>query len=225
MQMSNFSWRSSGRRKAIEAFFLFVVFYALNFLLLRYLPYWPAIERLGLPYVSDFIMTLVDVSTLLLLLYVMKKRHFDLSDKTLQKGLKTLVITGVIAFMLISASDYLYSYAIPTPPLGPLPFDDRLITFFIEFIIAVISGPIFEEVLFRGLLLKYVFADKPLIGIIVSSLLFVLAHPSIDWTAYWYYGVPGVVLGLTYHYTKTIKVPICVHMALNLISHIQVKLL
>lgn len=225
MNQSTFSWGSSSRKKAIEAIGLFVGFYALNFLLMRYLPHWSLIEQLGIPYISDFIMTVIDGSTLLLLLYVMKKRQFDLSDKTLQKGLRTLIIVGIVAFLLISMSDYLLERTVPVPPLGSLPFEDRITTFFIEFIIAIISGPIFEEVLFRGLLLKYVFADKPFIGMLVSSLLFIWAHPSADWTAYWYYGIPGIILGLAYNYTKSIKVPVAVHMALNLVSHIKTNLL
>lgn len=229
MSISQFSWHGSDKRKALDALFLFVVFYALNFFLIQELPHLAIIERLQVPYISDIVVTLVDVGTLLALLYVMKKRHFDLSDKLLQKSLKTLITVGVVAFVLILASGYLLEFMRPVPPLDPLPFDDRLITFFIEFIVVVISGPIFEEVLFRGLLLKYVFADRPVIGLLVSSFLFVLIHPSVDWTtywtAYWYHGIPGIILGLAYNYSKSIKVPVGVHIAINLVSHIKVKLL
>lgn len=219
MSISQFSWHGSDKRKALDALFLFVVFYALNFFLIQELPHLAIIERLQVPYISDIVVTLVDVGTLLALLYVMRKRHFDLSDKLLQKSLKTLITVGVVAFVLILASGYLLEF------MRPVPFDDRLITFFIEFIVAVISGPIFEEVLFRGLLLKYVFADRPEIGLLVSSFLFVLIHPSVDWTAYWYHGIPGIILGLAYNYSKSIKVPVGVHIAINLVSHIKVKLL
>lgn len=221
MHTSVFSW--SDKRRPIEAGCLFVGFYALNFFLIQYLPSSSIVSQLSLPYASDLLITVIDVSTLSLLLYIMKKRGFDLSDKILQKGLKTLIIVGLVAFVSILVSDSIFRSVMPTPPIGPLPFDERVATFFIEFIIAVISGPIFEEVLFRGLLLKYVFTDHPIIGLVVSTLLFVIAHPSVDWTGYWYHGVPAIVLGLAYLYTKTIKVPVGIHMSLNLLSHIQLK--
>ncbi|MBF0778531.1 CPBP family intramembrane glutamic endopeptidase [Streptococcus cuniculi] len=223
MNTSLFSWKMSTKKRPIEALGLFAGFYALHFLLIQYLSVNPIIDRISLPYISDLVITIIDILTLLLLLYVMRKRGFDLSDKVPQKGLKTLIVVAAIAFTLISISDFIFQYAIPSPPLGSLPFDERVATFFVEFIIAVVSGPIFEEVLFRGLLLKYVFTDRPMLGILVSSILFTLAHPSVDWTAYWYYGIPGIILGLAYNYTKSIKVPIGVHMMLNLVSHIKLK--
>ncbi|HEM3647514.1 TPA: CPBP family intramembrane metalloprotease [Streptococcus suis] len=221
MSTSLFSW--SNKNRPVEASCLFAGFYVLNMLLIQYLPSMPMIAQASLPYASDLLITVIDVSTLLLLLYVMKKRGFDLSDKTLQKGLKTLVIVGLIAFVSILISDSIYQYVLPIPPIGPMPIDEKIVTFFVEFIIAVISGPIFEEVLFRGLLLKYVFTEHPIIGLIVSTILFVVAHPGVDWTVYWYHGVPAIVLGLAYLYTKSIKVPIGVHMAINLVSHVRVK--
>ncbi|WP_242258317.1 CPBP family intramembrane glutamic endopeptidase [Streptococcus thoraltensis] len=85
----------------------------------------------------------------------------------------------------------------------------------------VLSGPLFEEILFRGLLLKYAFPTKPFIGIIISSLAFVLAHSATDWTAYWYHGVPAVALGVVYYYSKTLKLPVGVHMAINFLSTLK----
>ncbi|MGT2884782.1 CPBP family intramembrane glutamic endopeptidase [Streptococcus ferus] len=221
MHISLFYW--SNKKRPMEASCLFVSFYALNFFLIQNLPSSPIITRLSLSYASDLLITSIDVSTLLLLLYVMRRRGFELSDKILQKGLKTLIVIGFIAFVSILVSDSTFRYIMPSPPIGPLSYDERIATFFIEFIIAVISGPIFEEVLFRGLLLKYVFTDCPIIGLVISTILFVIAHPTVDWTGYWYYGVPAMVLGLAYLYTKSIKVPVVVHMAINLLSHIQLK--
>lgn len=222
MLTSFFAW--CNKKKPRAAFGLFVLFYTLNFLLIRYLPELSVVQQSKIAYISDLIITAIDVSTLLLLLYVMKKHAFDLSDNSFSKNLKRCLIVGIGAFVLISISDYLFNQIISVPPIAPLPIEERVGSFFVEFIIAVISGPIFEEVLFRGLLLKYVFTDRPVVGIILSSILFALAHPSADWTGFWYHGVPAVILGLTYIYTKSIQVPIGVHVALNLVSHITLKL-
>ncbi|EGQ0541970.1 CPBP family intramembrane glutamic endopeptidase [Staphylococcus aureus] len=211
------------KKRPLEAFGLFAFFYALNILLISILPEWSLVKNSQWPYTTDLIITIVDVTTLLLLLYVLKKRNFYLSSISIQKSYITLIVFAILAFVIIFISDNIYDHFYPKPPLGALPIEEKVITFFVEFIIAVISGPIFEELLFRGLLLKYVFTDRPILGLIISTSLFILVHPSGDWSTIWYHGVPGMVLGIVYIYTKSIKVPIAVHIALNFVSHIKLK--
>ncbi|MGT2785360.1 CPBP family intramembrane glutamic endopeptidase [Streptococcus merionis] len=219
--LASLSWEN--KKRPIEAIALVIVFFATKIVLIRYMLGLPFLQQINVPYLAECLIVCLDIVILLVLLYVLKKRQFTLSEQPLKNGIKQLVIIGLIAFILISINEMIMNKFLPVPPLGKLPFSEQLITFFIEFPMVIISGPIFEEILFRGLLLKYAFPKQPIIGLVVSSFLFILAHSPMDWTAYWYHGLPAVVLGLAYNYTKTLKVPVGVHMAINFVAHVKTK--
>ncbi|WP_165626471.1 CPBP family intramembrane glutamic endopeptidase [Streptococcus equi] len=211
------------KKRPLEAIILFIGFYLLNFSLIRLVPEFAFIKQIQIPYFSDILITLIDVVSLGSLLVIMNKRQLTLSNTKFKIGIKRLVVTVLISFLLISLTDIVFNSLFPMPPLAKLPVNERIVSFFIEFIIAVISGPIFEEVLFRGLLLKYVFTNRPIIGLFASTILFVLAHTPTDWTAYIYHGIPAIILGIAYLYTEHFSVPVGVHMAINFVSHIKIK--
>lgn len=215
------SW--SNKKRPVEALSLFIGFYILDFLLVNYIPELPIIKQIQFPYFGDFLLTIIQLLIIILLLYVMKKLNFQFSEQRFHRSLKTMVLLGIIAGTSILVNEVVLKIVFPTPPLAKLPFDERTVSFFTEFGFAIITGPLFEEFLFRGLLLKYVFTNRPVLGVIISSFLFVLAHRSTGLIDYWYLGVPSIILGLVYNYTKSIKVPIYVHMALNFIAHVKMK--
>ena len=83
--------------------------------------------------------------------------------------------------------------------------------------IAVVPA-IVEELYFRGTLQKIItdWSGKPLVAIIITAILFSAFHFS-------YFGFLsrmslGIVLGLIYHYTKTIWLPILMHFVNNAIG-------
>lgn len=211
-----YAWNHKAR--PIEATFWLLIFYGINSLALNQLPFTSLVSSWTWPFAQDLLLSLVDLLSLGGLLWILHIRGFKLSDTNQKSQWQQKLVYSFIAFLLIYISDNLYNHFFPTPPLET----QAWASFLAQFSLAVISGPIFEEVLFRGLLLSYIFPKRPTLGLLVSSLVFILIHPISGWSAFWFYGVPGVVLGLLYGKTKDIRLPIAVHMALNLLSHIRI---
>jgi len=89
---------------------------------------------------------------------------------------------------------------------------------FIIFIFTVISGPIMEEILFRGLFLNIFFKNNLLFGVIISGLLFGLAHRPTNFGSFFTYVGMGIVLGLYYKKYKRIELNIILHSLNNFIG-------
>lgn len=82
------------------------------------------------------------------------------------------------------------------------------------FILAVVMAPIFEEIVFRGIILKGLLnrGVSPTVSIWISALLFGLVHGNP-----WQFvggAMMGFALGLIYYQTKTLLIPMVLH-ALN----------
>ncbi|MEB8346807.1 CPBP family intramembrane metalloprotease [Flavobacteriaceae bacterium KMM 6898] len=77
-----------------------------------------------------------------------------------------------------------------------------------------------EETLFRGYILKNLMISfNKYIALIVSSLLFAVLHgfnPGIDILSLFYLFLAGILLGLSYIYTKNLWFPIGLHLSWNL---------
>ncbi|MBP2653765.1 MAG: Abortive infection protein [Firmicutes bacterium] len=85
-------------------------------------------------------------------------------------------------------------------------------------ILIVIIGPIMEEFIFRGIILRRLVAKWGLtMGIIVSSFLFGIAH--LDERMFGTFMV-GVILAVLYVKTKTILIPILAHMLNNFVAYV-----
>ena len=88
------------------------------------------------------------------------------------------------------------------------------------FLIAVVSAPIIEEILFRGIIFKAIRKISPAwIAIAVSSVLFGIYHMNIVQAVYATF--MGVVAGIIYEKKKNLIFPILVHFANNLIAFLQ----
>lgn len=89
--------------------------------------------------------------------------------------------------------------------------------FIITLIGTVLAAPVVEEIIFRGLILDRLKKGIPVTAaIIISSLLFGLAHGQIVWICYT--TVFGVVLAYLYHKTGSIGATITAHLTYNLTS-------
>ena len=84
---------------------------------------------------------------------------------------------------------------------------------------AVIATPVFEEILFRGLLQSAVvsIARRPWLAIVVTSALFTALHISagIDPHTLPAIGTLGLAMGIAYERTGKISVPIAMHVLFN----------
>ena len=87
------------------------------------------------------------------------------------------------------------------------------------FIMVCIFAPIFEEILFRGIILKGLinFKINPVIAIVVSGIIFGAAHFNP-----WQFvgaGLLGTIFGFVYYRTKSILLPIILHALNNTLSY------
>jgi hypothetical protein len=93
-------------------------------------------------------------------------------------------------------------------------FKEILISILVYIIVAIE-----EEVLFRGYVLRnFMYSFNKYIALIMSSLLFALAHgfnPNMDWFSYLDLFLAGVLLGISYIYTKNLWFPIALHFSWN----------
>lgn len=80
----------------------------------------------------------------------------------------------------------------------------------------IIIGPIIEELIFRKILLRKLlekFSNRPIKAIVYSALIFGIVHLNIIQGVAAFGG--GIILGLIYYYTKSIKATIFAHILNN----------
>ena len=87
-------------------------------------------------------------------------------------------------------------------------------------LVHAIFAPIFEEILFRGLILERLRRYGDLFAIISSAFLFSIMHSSID--SYLPAFLSGLILSLSAVYTGSILVPMIAHFFNNLLSCIMI---
>jgi len=102
--------------------------------------------------------------------------------------------------------------------------DLKYLPIMISIIIFVILGPIFEELIFRMLIMKGIFRGHLLVGYMVSSVLFGLIHGPLNVGEFLIYCGLGLVFGAIYILTKRFELAILCH-AFNNILHILIFIL
>lgn len=144
-------------------------------------------------------------------------------------GLKDLLLsltTGVsLAMFIILVLSYLDTII----SLDKIPgnYNDLIQTimggnYIITFITVGILGPIMEEIVFRGFILKELRKIMPTAGaIIVQAFLFGLIHLNILQSSYAF--VIGLVLGIAFVATKSLYAPILIHLSFNTFNVILSK--
>ena len=83
------------------------------------------------------------------------------------------------------------------------------------FISVAICGPILEEWSFRAGIIGYLFEKYPLIGVVISSLIFGAMHMPTNWISWGIYGGIGLVYSLVYYKTKRLELVMAMHILHN----------
>lgn len=87
------------------------------------------------------------------------------------------------------------------------------------FIMVCVLAPIFEEIIFRGIILKGMlnFKVSPAIAILINGFIFGLAHMNP-----WQFigaGILGIIFGFVYYRTKSLLIPMILHCLNNTLSY------
>lgn len=82
-------------------------------------------------------------------------------------------------------------------------------------LLTVIVAPIVEETVFRGFIMGRVFDRQSILGLLISSFLFGLAHLPTSIGAWIIYGGMGLVLGWVYRKTEKLEYTMMIHFLNN----------
>ena len=86
-----------------------------------------------------------------------------------------------------------------------------------QFIHLVLLAPVFEELLFRGLILNQFFKKyRPVTAIVLSSILFAICHISMERIIALF--ISGIVFGAVYYFTRSLTLPILLHSFGNMLG-------
>ena len=163
------------------------------------------------------------VATLVMLFLIFKLRHKKMSEsinavKVSPKKIALGAAIGIVSMFALCGI------------LEVLPLSDSIVSSYNEaseglftqnVVLAIlgnaIAAPVVEEVIFRGLIFDRLRKGMPVVpAMIISSILFGLAHGQILWICY--ASVLGMVLCYVFYKTGSIYTSIAMHLALNLTS-------
>lgn len=100
---------------------------------------------------------------------------------------------------------------------------EKFLGYVIIFLQIIIIGPILEEILFRGILLKSLlnkYYEKPFKAIIYSSVVFAAIHMNLIQSITALLG--AFILGIIYYYTRSIKTCIFIHIINNFLAVVKI---
>lgn len=181
-----------------------------------------------------FLMVLIFIGAMLALvlaLKIQKKKTLDITTSR-PKFDTTRFFYGFGLWFLLTVVFEIIAYAIDP---SNYTFEFNATSFFILLLITVFLLPIqtaFEELFFRGYLNQGLFllSKNPLVGILVTSLLFSLVHsanPEIDKFGFlpmqFYYIGAGLFLALIAFFDEGLELSIGVHTATNLYGALFIK--
>lgn len=87
------------------------------------------------------------------------------------------------------------------------------IIYFVSY--TVLTAPFIEEVIFRGVMMKYLSKNHMWVGYLISSILFSLIHIPTDWFSFFNYFSTGLIMGGVYLLTKDLRWSIAAHILNN----------
>lgn len=164
-----------------------------------------------------FWIAIVGVIIAFLILKLSKLKLFQFSRITKKQWL--IIIIG---FILANGADYIYFEFMPTTGNEKeLEESYRNVPLYLQLIAIGILGPILEEIIFRGLLIKGIFRGAPIVGGIVSVILFAGAHGPSNIGEWFIYGFSGFIFVIAYLTTKRLEIPIIIHMLGNILAIFQ----
>ncbi len=167
------------------------------------------------PYLSLFLMLIAGI-----ILYLVYRNAQQFESKKFSTRTWITIVIGIIAAMAVNYGliPFMRAQNSNTDALQIMGQNSKAILIFSVLVIS----PIFEELLFRGIMMNWFFANRPVISIILSGLIFGFAHAPISSNMDWVYAISkillGIILALVYYRTKNIKASISVHFLNNLIS-------
>ncbi|MCA5012346.1 CPBP family intramembrane metalloprotease [Enterococcus sp. S22(2020)] len=85
-----------------------------------------------------------------------------------------------------------------------------------------ISAPIMEEIVFRGGIIGFWLKDYPIVGVVLSSVVFGLVHGPTNLISFLIYGLIGLILSVVYHKTKRLELSIAIHFLNNILIAIMI---
>jgi hypothetical protein len=131
---------------------------------------------------------------------------------------KTWILLGITSYIFALGSGYIFTDIIPLESyiFGFMSITSNLSAVGVDFLSTVIVGPIFEELVFRGIILNRLNRRMHLIlAILIPSILFALFHP---YTAQLSCLIFAITMCIAYLISGNILIPITLHMLNNLIS-------
>ncbi|WEN69567.1 type II CAAX endopeptidase family protein [Staphylococcus sp. NRL 16/872] len=154
--------------------------------------------------------------TLLVIGIFLLGKWLNIQFFTFEKFTKEQVMIVILSVVICQAMYYLFTLPISTTSnqqdinsvLARLPFINKLLS-------TAILSPIIEEVVFRGLLIKGLFRGIPIIGAVLSVILFGAAHIPTNIWEWLIYGGYGFVFVTAYLKTKRLEVPMIIHILHN----------
>jgi membrane protease YdiL (CAAX protease family) len=166
---------------------------------------------------------LLPAFAIVIMLLVAKRRKLSLSDDLGLRapGLKLAVVFLVVWLCLIALEEYITSGMPGTeikvwPPYPPL-------ILFLRILAIGFLGPIAEELAFRGLLMRLL--SRTPVGvagaILITAAVWSIIHLQYAPILLAIIFVDGVTLGLARHFTRSLYVPIAMHVIGNLLSIYQ----
>ncbi|MEN2256410.1 CPBP family intramembrane glutamic endopeptidase [Paraclostridium benzoelyticum] len=176
----------------------------------------------------SLIIGICDVLIILICLKISKKifpgknKEFNESkSRFLLKKNMVSCICMILGFVLVKSviiSNWiLYLHIVPSKNIFNTYMQNAtIINTIVISIQVIIIGPIIEELIFRKILLGKLlekFSNKPIKAIVYSALIFGIVHLNIIQGVAAFGG--GIILGLIYYYTKSIKATIFAHILNN----------
>ena len=164
-----------------------------------------------LEYIMLIIMTLM---LFLFMKYIDKQPFFHIGLQT--NGRLKEFNYGIAVGFLIMASAYLFLYF-----TGEITFEGYILNYEkILLSIVLFAGiSLFEEIIFRGYLLKNLLESfNPLVALFISSILFSLIHgsnPNVTTIGLINIFLAGFFLGVSYVFTKNLWFPVALHFSWN----------
>ena len=214
----------------LRYFILFAIFLFISSIIL--------VIVVNIPESEQWITFIFSICCLIYILYQTSKWNFTYNEQpmttTMSKGrwarylsitacfqLITVVFTAIVVTLLyLMFEDIIRDLFSFVPIIDLEEVQPSLIAYSLFFINICILAPIYEELLFRGILLRR-FTSKwsPQKSIIISSIIFGVIHLNPINIVFAF--ALGCVLGYTYLKTKNIVIPMLLHSFNNFLAYIQ----
>jgi membrane protease YdiL (CAAX protease family) len=168
---------------------------------------------------ADTIIQYFDLIGIFLLLWILMKyvdkEPFINLGFSLKGKMKDIILGMVLGFLLMAVG---YSILILLGEIKFVSFNYDLKSIILLFLL-FIAVSLVEETYVRGYVLKNLLKSfNPVVSLIISSAIFSLLHffnPNVNYIALTELFIAGILLGVSYVYTKNLWFPIALHLSWN----------